>query len=95
MYPIRIWPFHEAPKDLQIPFNGGDEDYVCVYHPESQYPHQIECLGCCNNDVYKVDENGVICRRFYKPITDDYDYEPTELKAPDFAGFMVVISCHA
>lgn len=95
MNPVRIWPFHSAPEELRIPFNGGDEDWVTVCEKGADYPFQLDGLGCCNNDRYVVDDHGSIHRQKYNESEGKCDLDPTDLKAPNFIGCTVIIACHA
>ena len=93
-----VWEFHEAPKELQVPFNGGDEDFI-VATPLDFIPWQLEGLGCCTNDNYQVSTDGVICRARNVENVETGNHErvlePTELRAPAFKGWRFIVSCHA
>jgi len=54
--PITIWRYYEAPKELQISTNGGDEDWLAEIPPnyKDDYISWLECptFGCCCVDEF-------------------------------------------
>lgn len=55
MEPILVWEYYEAPEELQISTNGGDEDWIAEVPPSYKYtPSWIESspFGICCTDRY-------------------------------------------
>ena len=93
--PIQIWVFEDAPEELQIPYNGGDEDFVILCPPDVEPPYQLKEMGCSDNDRYTVDEEGNV-------FTEEWDKDdsllikvPTDWKCPNYKGYTIIIPSHA
>lgn len=54
--PIKIWRYKDAPAELQVSTNGGDEDWLAEVPPhvaEDYIPWlEDESFGCCARDTY-------------------------------------------
>lgn len=93
-----VWRFRDAPHQLQIPFNGGDEDYVVAAKSIGLIPDALCCLGCCSNDIYILDAMGVAFRipeRYEKESDALSRAEKTDWCAPAYKGWTVIIASHA
>lgn len=55
--PIQIWPFDEAPPELQaLSQNGGDEDWLATLPLSMMVPFFLEegsRFGCCSVEVHE------------------------------------------
>ncbi len=92
---ILVWEFGDAPEELQIPFNGGDEDFVVLAHKGQEIPWKLRELGCCGKDEYLVDEGGPVFRRKWNDNEDCYDIEFCKWECPSYPGCTIIISSHA
>ena len=58
---IKIWKFHDAPKEFQdLSISGGDEDYLTLIPPNyiQEYFGFLDCIhfGCCSIDEIKIEK---------------------------------------
>lgn len=60
--PVLIWQYDEAPQELQVSENGGDEDYLALVPPgktESDFLFlDTNSFGCCGVDEYPGSKAG-------------------------------------
>lgn len=53
--PIIVWRYHDAPANLQISTNGGDEDWLAEVPPELKDDYipwlESSAFGCCEIEV--------------------------------------------
>jgi hypothetical protein len=57
---IKIWQFHDAPKELRnMSISGGDEDYLALIPPNYVGEYfgflDSESFGCCSIYEIKID----------------------------------------
>lgn len=55
--PIVVWKYYEAPKELQVSNNGGDEDWLAEVPPQFENGHvgwldDGSAFGRCCVDVH-------------------------------------------
>lgn len=62
--PIVIWPFYDAPDELQsLSENGGDEDWIAVLDSGFDQPFFLEeggRFGCCCVDSYSLEDGRTV-----------------------------------
>ncbi len=58
---IKIWKFHDAPKEFRaMSVAGGDEDYLALIPPNYSEDYfgflDSESFGCCSIDEFKIEK---------------------------------------
>ncbi len=53
--PIQVWDYHQAPEELKLSDNGGDEDWLALVPPgyECRYIQWLETphFACCDVQI--------------------------------------------
>jgi hypothetical protein len=106
--PILVWDYDDAPEEIRISTNGGDEDMIIAVPPGQEVPWRFQELGCCSNDFFTVDENGNVLIEKGSHGSEQFSLEnpakyklviryreKTGFNCPNYKGWQFVIPCHA
>lgn len=63
---IKVWPFYDAPKELQnLSPHGGDEDWLALIPPQYAklwcgWMESGTSFGCCDVSEYKLPDENIV-----------------------------------